>query len=336
MVMVTFRLPRAIDAHRACVVGEFNDWSETANPMERDRDSFLARIPLAPGRPYRFRYLLDGERWENDWAADAYVTNDFGGDDSVIDLTDKATEVPAVPRRHQRRRRTQRTGHRREPKRKRTRVPRRDGRRQPRSRTACPGERVTRPPTTRKEPLVEQKGQDAIGFLEQQHTEVRSRLSTFASGAPDRAETFDALVRLLAVHETAEEMVVYPTIRANVPDGAALADAPLKEERAAKRTLSDLEKLGVDDDRFDNLSAQFARDVNSHAEHEERAIFPQLREHVDSETLDKMRGALVAAEAAAPTHPHPYGPESAVGNLVVGPFVAIADRLRDALRSVTH
>src|SRR4051812_43183147 len=124
MVMVTFRLPRAIDAHRACVVSEFNDWSETANPMERDRDSFLARIPLAPGRPYRFRYLLDGERWENDWAADAYVTNDFGGDDSVIDLTDKATEVPAVPRRHQRRRRTQRTGHRREPKRKRTRVPR--------------------------------------------------------------------------------------------------------------------------------------------------------------------------------------------------------------------
>lgn len=26
------------------------------------------------------------ERWENDWAADAYLPNDLGGDDSVIDV----------------------------------------------------------------------------------------------------------------------------------------------------------------------------------------------------------------------------------------------------------
>jgi hypothetical protein len=38
------------------------------------------------GRRYRFRYLLDGERWANDGAADDYVANDFGVDDSVIDL----------------------------------------------------------------------------------------------------------------------------------------------------------------------------------------------------------------------------------------------------------
>jgi hypothetical protein len=46
-----------------------------------------------------------------------------------------------------------------------------------------------------------------------------------------------------------------------------------------------------------------------------------------------MRTSLEAAEAMAPTHPHPHGAESAVGNMVVGPFVAVVDKVRDALRS---
>jgi 1,4-alpha-glucan branching enzyme len=95
--VITFRLPRSVEAETVCVVGEFNDWSETANPMTDDGDGFVAQIELIPGRRYRFRYLLDGERWENDWAADAYVANEYGGDDSVIDLTDpKPQNLEAV------------------------------------------------------------------------------------------------------------------------------------------------------------------------------------------------------------------------------------------------
>jgi 1,4-alpha-glucan branching enzyme len=86
-VMITFRVPCAADAERISVVGEFNGWSTVANPMERGEDGFVARMSLPIGRVYRFRYLLDGWRWQNDWAADAYVDNEFGGDDSVIDLT---------------------------------------------------------------------------------------------------------------------------------------------------------------------------------------------------------------------------------------------------------
>ncbi len=86
LVVVTFRLPRAVGAQVAAVVGEFNGWSPDAHPMEPDDDEFVARIPLEPGRAYRFRYLLDGERWENDWSADGYVPNEFGGDDSLVDV----------------------------------------------------------------------------------------------------------------------------------------------------------------------------------------------------------------------------------------------------------
>ena len=86
-VMITFRVPCAADAERISVVGEFYEWSTVTSPMERGEDGFVARMSLPIGRVYRFRYLLDGRRWQNDWAADAYVDNQFGGDDSVIDLT---------------------------------------------------------------------------------------------------------------------------------------------------------------------------------------------------------------------------------------------------------
>jgi 1,4-alpha-glucan branching enzyme len=80
-----FRLPQAAAAKRAWLVGEFNDWSKEATPMRpADDGSLSARVVLEPGRSYRFRYYLGDGRWENDWDADDYVPNEFGGADSVL------------------------------------------------------------------------------------------------------------------------------------------------------------------------------------------------------------------------------------------------------------
>ena len=87
-VIVTFRLDVDDDVDAASVVGDFNDWSVTANPMVRNETGVETQILLMPGRTYRFRYLLDGQRWENDWDVDAYVPNAYGSEDSVIDLRD--------------------------------------------------------------------------------------------------------------------------------------------------------------------------------------------------------------------------------------------------------
>lgn len=95
-VTIIFRVPSVPNTKRINVVGEFNQWSSVATPMERDDDGFVARIAVPIGRTYRFRYLLDGQRWENDWAADSYAANQFGGDDSVIDLTLTGTRADIV------------------------------------------------------------------------------------------------------------------------------------------------------------------------------------------------------------------------------------------------
>ena len=64
--------------------GDFNDWSAGATALERGDDgTWQVSIPLEPGRSYRYRYLLDGERWENGQAG-PYEPNPYGGVDSVI------------------------------------------------------------------------------------------------------------------------------------------------------------------------------------------------------------------------------------------------------------
>jgi hypothetical protein len=92
-VRATFRLQYGIAVHEIYVVGEFNDWSRTANRMEYDGRGYAADIVMSTGRAYRFRYLIDGHRWQNDWAADSYAPNEFGGDDSVLDLTESSSRV---------------------------------------------------------------------------------------------------------------------------------------------------------------------------------------------------------------------------------------------------
>jgi 1,4-alpha-glucan branching enzyme len=87
---VQLTLPAEAGAEKAWVAGEFNDWSLDDTPMEPQPDgSLLAVVVLERGRSYRYRFYLGDERWDNDWAADGYVENDFGGADSVI-------EVPAA------------------------------------------------------------------------------------------------------------------------------------------------------------------------------------------------------------------------------------------------
>lgn len=65
-----------------------------------------------------------------------------------------------------------------------------------------------------------------------------------------------------------------------------------------------------------------------HATHEEQDEFRYLREN---ELID-MAGALQAAEATAPTRPHPHAGESAPANMLAGPPMAMFDRFRDAVR----
>ena len=92
---VTFTLPKeaAEGSQEVKLLGDFNDWSwENGAPMKVVKKDYQAVLELETGRSYQFRYMMDGGRWENDHQADAYVPNEFGGDNSVLILD--ATPAP--------------------------------------------------------------------------------------------------------------------------------------------------------------------------------------------------------------------------------------------------
>jgi hypothetical protein len=72
--------------------------------------------------------------------------------------------------------------------------------------------------------------------------------------------------------------------------------------------------------------------VIDHASREENEEFALLRQQFSVHQLERMAGSVRAAEAVAPTRPHPKTGESPLANLLAGPPLAIFDRVRDAVR----
>ena len=84
---VTFKLPKdaAPDAELVTIVGDFNGWNMSETKMKKMKNgNFQITLKLHKDREYRFRYLIDAARWENDWQADSYVPNEYGCDDSLV------------------------------------------------------------------------------------------------------------------------------------------------------------------------------------------------------------------------------------------------------------
>jgi hypothetical protein len=84
---VTFTFPRVASpgARKVALVGDFNGWDKNGMLMNKlESGDFTLDLALESGREYRFKYLIDDERWENDWHADKYLPSPNGYDDSVV------------------------------------------------------------------------------------------------------------------------------------------------------------------------------------------------------------------------------------------------------------
>jgi len=173
---------------------------------------------------------------------------------------------------------------------------------------------------------------DVIDLLQRQHAMIRDLFDEVErTSGDDRRDAFERLVRLLAVHETAEEEIVHPYARRVLPGGVEVVDDRLEEERAAKELLQHMDQAGVDDPNFMANLERLRSDVMAHARAEERYEFLQLRARTSEAERRTMAAGVKAAEAMAPTHPHP-GVESAKKNLLMGPPAAFMDRVRDVIR----
>ncbi|MBV9314058.1 MAG: hemerythrin domain-containing protein [Pseudonocardia sp.] len=175
---------------------------------------------------------------------------------------------------------------------------------------------------------------DVIAILLEQHARIQQLFAEITSAHGDyKQHAFDELRALLAVHETAEEMVLRPVSRKTA--GEAVAQARNDEENQATHVLAELEKMDVQSAEFDRMFATFQQSVTSHATHEETEEFPSVISGRDDKERARMGSALRAAEKSAPTHPHPTAAGSTTAQYVVGPFASLVDRVRDAIKGGT-
>src|SRR3954451_14418845 len=111
---------------------------------------------------------------------------------------------------------------------------------------------------------VDQPQGDMIAILLEQHQRIRELFAHVKGASGEhKQQAFDELRALLAVHETAEEMVLRPVT--NDAAGKAVADARNQEEPHANEVRKKLEKLHVPSSDFDALLADFEKSVDSHA-----------------------------------------------------------------------
>jgi 1,4-alpha-glucan branching enzyme len=91
-VKVTFVLPAAA-ADKVAVAGDFNDWNPDETTLRKRGDIRSASVTLPAGRRYAFRYRTADGRWFNDESAHAYEWNEYGEENSIIDLTNGQSTI---------------------------------------------------------------------------------------------------------------------------------------------------------------------------------------------------------------------------------------------------
>lgn len=179
---------------------------------------------------------------------------------------------------------------------------------------------------------------NALTILKTDHKTVETLFKQF-EGLSDKAKNqkkkvVERIIHELSIHATIEEQVFYPGVREALPDVEDTILEALEEHHIVKWTLSELEKMTPDDERFDAKVTVLIESVRHHVKEEEQALFPKVRKGLDKKKLDLLGANLEAAKKIAPTRPHPRAPDEPPGNIVVGIGAGIVDRVVDAGKSL--
>ncbi|RDI67783.1 hemerythrin domain-containing protein [Nocardia pseudobrasiliensis] len=173
-------------------------------------------------------------------------------------------------------------------------------------------------------------GTDIVALLMARHSRIKDLLDRLRAGDGQRAALFDELVRTFAAHEYSEHQVAHPAARElGVPDD--VVDQLMAEENRLEQALSDLCARGLDDPTFEVDLGEFAGAVIVHCAQEEQQEYTTMVT-APPQRLRELGAALLEAEAAAPTRPHPVARRSGFARLFVAPVFAILDRARDGMR----
>ena len=151
---------------------------------------------------------------------------------------------------------------------------------------------------------------DAIVLLKDDHKQIRKVFRDFqAAGevATGRKGTLvKRMIELLTQHTYIENEVMYPRVRALLPELEDDVLESYEEHHVADVLVMELANMKPTDERFDAKTTVLIENVQHHMDEEEQEWFPQVRAGLGRKQLQEIGQELLEAKKKAPKKPsHP-------------------------------
>jgi hemerythrin-like domain-containing protein len=158
--------------------------------------------------------------------------------------------------------------------------------------------------TTTKKPS---QSTDAIVLLKQDHKEVLKLFRDFEKAGEqahkEQGRLVDQIIELLTVHTYIENEVMYPRVRALLPDLEDDILESYEEHHVADVLVMELTTMKPDDERFRAKTMVLIENVRHHIEEEEQEWFPQVRDGLGRKQLQELGAELLRSKKDAPRRP---------------------------------
>jgi hemerythrin-like domain-containing protein len=148
---------------------------------------------------------------------------------------------------------------------------------------------------------------DAITLLKADHKEIRRLFADFEKAGDGAQRTkqrlVDRIIELLTVHTYIENEVMYPRVRALLPDLEDDILESYEEHHVADVLVMELSMMKASDERFDAKTTVLIENVRHHIQEEEDDWFPDVRKGLGRKALQEIGAEMVTARKKAPKKP---------------------------------
>ena len=145
---------------------------------------------------------------------------------------------------------------------------------------------------------------NAIDMLREDHRQVKVMFDRFEAGdETTRDRVLHDIIHSITTHSRVEETVLYPFIRAEVPDGDKLMDEAEQEHQEARDAIERLSALDAGDPEFEQSFRTLREAVEHHVEEEEQEVFPKVSDVADETKMAELGQRLAQAKAMSSRPP---------------------------------
>lgn len=145
---------------------------------------------------------------------------------------------------------------------------------------------------------------DAIVLLKNDHKELRKVFRDFEKAGENahvtKGKLVDKMIELLTVHTYIENEVMYPRVRALLPELEDDVLESYEEHHVADVLCLELAALSPDHERFTAKTTVLIENVTHHMDEEEQEWFPKVRAGLGRKQLQELGAEVAEQKETAP------------------------------------